>query len=350
MSPRVAVLVVDDSASQRGALIALLNADPELIVVGWAANGADAVRATALLKPDVIAMDLRMPGMDGLEATRLILRETPTPIVLVSANASSSAREYQLLAVQALDAGVLAVLSKPDPGPAGRVAAQELCRTLKNMAHVHVLRRWTDERLHPVTGTPIPTNVPWSALALEVVAIGASTGGPKVLREILVNLPNDFGPPVLVVQHIDVGFDRGLVDWLGQHCGLPVKIAVNGQALNRPGVWIAPSGGHMGVSRRTLALVDGEPISLHRPSITHLFQSVAREYRGAATCVLLTGMGDDGAVGLRDVKRAGGTTIAQDEATSVVFAMPSAAIRLGVVDFVVPPPAIAPILLQRSRG
>jgi two-component system, chemotaxis family, protein-glutamate methylesterase/glutaminase len=347
MSPRVTVLVVDDSASQRGALIALLNADPELSVIGWATNGADAVRATALLKPDVIAMDLHMPGMNGLEATRQILRETPTPIVLVS---PSAARDDQLLVFQALDAGVLAVLSKPDAGPAGRVAAQELCRTLKNMARVHVLRRWTDERLHPVAGTVIPPGVPWSALELEVVAIGASTGGPQVLHEILVHLPNDFGPPVLVVQHIEVGFDSGLVDWLGQHCGLPVKIAVNGQALNRPGVWIAPTGSHMGVRGRRLALVDGEPISLHRPSITHLFQSVALEYRGAAICVLLTGMGDDGAVGLRDVKRAGGTTIAQDEATSVVFGMPSAAIRLGVVDYVVPPPAIAPILLQRSRG
>jgi two-component system chemotaxis response regulator CheB len=187
-------------------------------------------------------------------------------------------------------------------------------------------------------------------LVVEVVAIGASTGGPQVLRDILVDLPSDFSPPVLVVQHIAVGFDASLVDWLGHQCGLPVHIAADGQALNRPGVWVAPPGRHMGVTGRALALVDGQPISLHKPSATYLFQSVAREYRGAAIGVLLTGMGDDGAVGLRDLKRAGGTTIAQDEATSVVFGMPAAAIKLGVVDFVVPPPQIAPILVQRSRA
>lgn len=343
----VRVLVVDDSVTQRNALVELLNADPELTVIGWAANGVDAVQATSGLKPDVIAMDLRMPVMDGLEATRRILRETPTPIILVTAGATSAAGE-QRLAFEALEAGVLAVISKPSAGSDQRIAGLELCRTLKNMAQVRVLRRWADDRLHPVpAGAVASLSLPVGAI--DVVAIGASTGGPQVLRNILVDLPIEFRAPVLIVQHIAVGFAAGLVDWLRPQCRLPIKVAVDGQTLDQPGIWIAPPGRHMGVTRRGLALVDGPPVSLHRPSATYLFQSIAREYGHSAIGVLLTGMGDDGAIGLRDLKRAGAITIAQDEATSVVFGMPRAAIQLGVVDHVLPPTAIASILLQRSR-
>jgi two-component system chemotaxis response regulator CheB len=188
-----------------------------------------------------------------------------------------------------------------------------------------------------------------STAALEVVAIGASTGGPAVLRTILVGLPEGFEPPVLIVQHIADDFATGLVDWLRPQCALPIRIATDGESLHRPGIWVAPPGRHMGVWGRAVALVDGPPISLHRPSATYLFQCVAREYGRAAIGVLLTGMGEDGADGLRDLKNAGATTIAQDEETSAVFGMPAAAIRLGVVDHVLPPPAIAPILLERCR-
>ncbi|HLZ28788.1 MAG TPA: chemotaxis-specific protein-glutamate methyltransferase CheB [Chloroflexota bacterium] len=343
------VLVVDDSVTQRSALVALINADADLTVIGWAANGADAARATALLKPDVIAMDLRMPVMDGLQATRRILQETPTPIVLVTGESAGAYGAEQRLAFEALEAGVLAVLQKPCHGPAGQAATQELYRTLKSMAQVKVVRRWSDERLHPTTAqnrsalTVSPPGVP-----LEVVAIGASTGGPPVLRTILVGLPATFSAPVLIVQHIAADFALSLVDWLRPQCALPIEMAVDGQALDRPGIFVAPPGRHMGVRGRTVALDEGPPVSLHRPSATHLFQSVAREYGPAAIGVLLTGMGDDGAIGLRDFNRAGATTIAQDESTSVVFGMPSAAINLGVVDHVMPPQAIVAILLQRS--
>jgi len=281
--------------------------------------------------------------MDGLETTRQILQETPTPIVLVT---GGSAGVDQRLAFEALDAGVLAVLRKPGPGPDGQAATQELYRTLKSMARVRVVRRWSGDRLHPTS----PGSVPLSPGGpLEVVAIGASTGGPPVLRTILVGLPDGFSPPVLVVQHIAEGFAASFVDWLRPQCALPIELGVEGQALNRPGIIVAPSGHHMGVRGRAVALADGPPISLHRPSATYLFQSVAREYGRGAIGVLLTGMGDDGAAGLRDLKNAGATTIAQDEPTSVVFGMPSAAISLGVVDHVMPPQAIVPILLQRSR-
>jgi two-component system chemotaxis response regulator CheB len=294
-------------------------------------------------------MDLRMPVMDGLEATRRILQETPTPIVLVTGGSDGAYGDEQRLAFEALEAGVLAVLRKPGLGPAGQAATHELYRTLKSMAHVKVVRRWSDDRLRPTPARTGPAPSAPPGAPLEVVAIGASTGGPPVLRTILVGLPAAFSPPVLIVQHIAEDFAHSLVDWLQPQCALPIEIGVDGQALNRPGIFFAPPGRHMGVRGRAVALVDGPPISLHRPSATHLFQSVAREYGSAAVGVLLTGMGDDGAVGLRDFKRAGGTTVAQDESTSVVFGMPSAAISLGVVDHVVPPQAIVSILLQRSR-
>jgi two-component system chemotaxis response regulator CheB len=345
----VRVLVVDDSVTQRSALVALINADPELTVIGWAANGADAARATALLKPDVIAMDLRMPVMDGLEATRRILQATPTPIVLVTGGSAGGYGDEQRLAFEALEAGVLAVLRKPGPGPAGHAATQELHRTLKSMAQVKVVRRWSGDKLHPtIPGTGPATGAAPEA-PLEVVAIGASTGGPPVLRTILVGLPSSFSAPVLIVQHIAEDFALSLVDWLRPQCALPIEMGEDGQALDRPGIFVAPPGRHMGVRGRAVELVDGPPISLHRPSATHLFQSVAREYGRAAVGVLLTGMGDDGAVGLRDCKRAGATTIVQDESTSAVFGMPAAALSLGVVDHVGPPQAIVSILLQRSR-
>jgi two-component system chemotaxis response regulator CheB len=339
--PLVRVLVVEDSVTQRHALVALINADPELTVIGWAADGADAVRSTALLKPDVIAMDLYMPVMDGLEATRQILQETPTPIVLITADSARVAADEQRLVFEALDAGVLAVLRKS--------ATPELCRALKSMAQVRVVRRWSGDRLRPAETPPPPGSAAAPGVPLEVVAIGASTGGPPVLRTILVGLPAGFSPPVLIVQHIADDFAGSLVDWLRPQCALPIQIGVDGQRLNRPGILVAPPGLHMGVRGRAVVLVDGPAISLHRPSATHLFQTVAHEYGAAAIGVLLTGMGDDGAAGLRELKSAGGTTIAQDEATSVVFGMPSAAINLGVVDHVVPPQAIVPILLQRSR-
>ncbi|MDQ6674212.1 MAG: chemotaxis-specific protein-glutamate methyltransferase CheB [Chloroflexota bacterium] len=342
------VLVVDDSAVQRSILITLIHRDPELTVIGWASNGADAVRAAALLTPDVIAMDLRMPEMDGIEATRQILQQTPTPIVLVTAGFGSTAVDEQRLAFDALEAGVLAVLTKPDLGPEGDAATRELHRILKNMARVRMVRRWSIDRLRTSTARTQASPSELPGVHMEVVAIGASTGGPPVLRTILVGLPSGFEPPVLIVQHIADDFAISLVEWLRSQCALPIHIGVHGQCLNQPGIWVAPPGRHMGVSRRSLVLVDGPPISLHRPSVTHLFQSMAREYGPAAVGVLLTGMGDDGAVGLRDLKSSGGMTIAQDEATSVVFGMPSAAIKLGVVDHVLPPPAIALMLLQRS--
>jgi two-component system, chemotaxis family, protein-glutamate methylesterase/glutaminase len=341
-SPLLRVLVVDDSPAQRGVLVALLEADPELQVVAVAGDGTEAVRAAALHKPDVITMDLHMPRMDGLEATRRIMQETPTPIVMVTATAR---REDQQLVFEALQAGVLAVVAKP-VGANGQPQVAELRRTVKSMAQVKVIRRWAPERLQRTRTLPPAPLVKPLGRRPEIVVIGASTGGPQALHEILTRLPATFPLPVLIVQHIAAGFASGLVEWLRPQCPLPIQLAVTGARLDQPGIHVTPTGEHLTVRRRALVLTGDPPLAGHRPSATVLFQSVAREYGAAAIGILLSGMGDDGAAGLRDLKRAGATTVAQDEASSVVFGMPAVAISLGVVDHVLPPARIPPLLLQ----
>jgi two-component system, chemotaxis family, protein-glutamate methylesterase/glutaminase len=353
------VLVVDDSETQRTILAALLDADPGLTVVGRAVDGLEAIRHAAALRPDVITIDLRMPGLDGIEATRRIMQETPTPVVMIAAGVSPEDRR---LAGAALEAGVLAIVPKPDPGPRGERAAAELVETVKRMAQVRVIRRWSPERsatgqLRPPSGqyvtgqlgAPSPAPVPL-ARAPELVAIGASTGGPQALQAILTRLPATFTLPVLVVQHIAEGFAASIVDWLAPQCNLPFQIAQAGMCLDQPGIYLAPTGHHLVVQGNRLGLSDEPAVRGHRPSATILFRSVAVSYGARAIGILLTGMGDEGAAGLADLKRAGAITIAQDEASSVVFGMPAAAIALGVVDHILPPQQIPPLLVRLAAG
>jgi two-component system chemotaxis response regulator CheB len=330
----IRVLVVDDSPAQRRMLVAMLESDKELQVVGWAADGAGAVQTVARFRPNVIVMDLRMPVMDGVEAARQIMRATPVPIVLVTA---TGAVQDRALVDDAVDAGVLSVVSKPSPGADGQSGVRALLRTVKSMAGVKVVRR-------VVLTEPSRPRQPESRPRL--VAIGASTGGPQTLQKLLGALPAGFPLPTLLVQHIAPGFEAGLVDWLRPQCAVPIQIAVDGARPTAPGIYVATAGRHLVVRGGVLVLTDDEPVTGHRPSATVLFDSVAREYRGAAVGVLLTGMGEDGAAGLRTLKAQGAITVAQDEATSIVFGMPAAAISMGVVDHVLSPERIASLLVE----
>jgi two-component system chemotaxis response regulator CheB len=253
------------------------------------------------------------------------------------------------LAASAFQVGVLAIAEKPTDVARDTPIARELLRTVKSMAEVRVVRRWGPERLQPAPVGEQQRPMPGVAARIEVVAIGASTGGPQVLQQILTELPRGFGVPIVIVQHIASGFVDSMAEWLGSASGLPVRLATTGSALDGPGVHIAPNDRHLVVRGRALRLTDDPPVSGHRPSATVLFRSVAREYGPAAVGVLLTGMGDDGAVGLADLQRAGGVTIAQDEATSVVFGMPGVAIKLGAADHVLTPARIAPLLVDLAE-
>jgi two-component system chemotaxis response regulator CheB len=340
------VLVVDASPMFGGALAALLKEDPALDVVGWAADEAGAARMAARLKPDVILIDLHLPGSDPVRTTQRLMQETPTPIVALTEPAGRADTDRS---VAVLAAGALAVVARPASGAAGPAMGAKLRRTLKTMAQVRVVRRRTAAH----SPAALPARVPLRDASLaplpEVVAIGASTGGPQALQEILTRLPAAFAPPVLVVQHIAPTFAEGLVDWLRPQCALPLALARHGTELRGPGIHVAPTGHHMVVRGHTLVLTDDPPVRGHRPSATVLFSSVALAYGARAVGVLLSGMGDDGAAGLRELKQAGGTTIAQDEASSVVFGMPAAAIALGIVDHVRPPREIGPLLVELVR-
>jgi two-component system, chemotaxis family, protein-glutamate methylesterase/glutaminase len=341
---RLRVLVVDDSSVQRQVLSKLLSQDPAIEVIGTATTGAEAVRAVARLRPDVVTLDDRMPMMSGLDAARQIMRETPTPIVMVSAATGDDARR---LADEALAAGVLAVQGKRALSTAEPRAVAELVRLIKSMALVRVVRRRRGSAA--ADGQPALMQVQSSKLTTpEIVAIGASTGGPQTVREILEHLPASFPLPIVLVQHTTAGTSNTLVEWLATASNLPVRVASQGQCLDSPGVYVAPTGRHLVVKGRRLAFDAGPPVSLHCPSATMLFRSVAAAYGSRGIGVLLTGMGDDGAVGLCELKTAGGLTIAQDESSSIVFGMPAEAIRLGAADHVLPPKKIASVLLEQA--
>lgn len=343
----IRALVVDDSATVRQLLVQVLSSDPEISVVGTAANGAEAVELVERLAPDLVVMDIYMPQMDGLEATREIMARSPTPILIVSSEANQHQLELSLTATQA---GSLLVLPKPESPRSERFAelSEQLVRMAKAMAQVKVVRRWASP-----TKTAAP-RLPRRRDATEparLVAIAASTGGPAALRRILHELPREFPLPVLVVQHIARGFAPGLVDWLGAGCRLRVKVAEHGEVLAARTVYVAPDDQHLGVDGYgRIQLASAPPIGGFRPSASHLFESVARAYGAAAAAVVLTGMGDDGVAGLRSLYTAGGRVLGQDEGSSVVYGMAREAARSGVVDLLLPLEAIAPQLAALAKG
>jgi two-component system chemotaxis response regulator CheB len=343
---RLRVLVADDSAAARVLIRGILEADPELEVVGQATDGGEAVALAGQLAPDVITMDVDMPGVDGLEATRRIMASTPRPIVLVSGVFPPDDLDNSF---RALEAGAVTLLGKPQgPGsPAFSREAAELVATVKLMAGVRLVRRRPPT---PARGGPraAPPAHHRAAGPLRLVTIAASTGGPPAVAAVLRALPAGWPVPVLVVQHIGAGFDTGLVRYLDDCSALPVVLAEDRWPLHGGGVHVCPADRHLGVTAgERLDLADGEPIDGYRPSANHLFRTAAGVYGPGAAGVVLTGMGRDGADGLLALRRAGGLAIAQDQSTSVVYGMPRQAVLRGAADAVLPVEAIADALLAR---
>jgi two-component system chemotaxis response regulator CheB len=334
----IRVLIAEDSATTLELLSSMLESDPEISVVGRARNGAEAVALTKTVRPDVVVMDIHMPVLDGFRATRQIMIESPTPIVIVSATLDVKAVDVSL---HALRLGALSVLEKPTgPGAAGFAeTCDRFIATIRAMSAVKVVRRWAESSIPPSDLSSEPRSPP------QLIAIAASTGGPTALLRVLSDLPSTLPVPVLIVQHMAPGFVAGLANWLAEGCSLKVKVAESGGRLEHGVAYLAPDDQHLGLfDRRTIQISNQPSCGGFRPSGTYLFESVARVYGSAAVGVILTGMGDDGCTGLGALRRAGGRIIAQDEATSVVFGMPAAAIAAGLPDLTLPLDLIGPRL------
>jgi two-component system chemotaxis response regulator CheB len=346
----IKVLVVEDSPVVRELLVHILGPDPAIRVVGTAHDGEEALDAVRRLRPDVITMDIHMPRMNGLEATRRIMETDPTPIVIVSG--SEDAREVETT-FDAVEAGALAVLRRPAGlgHPDHEATARELVQTVKLMAEVKVVRRWPRRRPGEPAPRPAEMGLAQAPAKLRIVAIGASTGGPPVLQTILAALPKSFPAPIVIVQHMAAGFSRGFMEWLAQSSALPVHLAAHGDLMLPGHVYLAPDEMQMKVARHErIVLTMDPPENGLRPSVSYLFRSVAEVYGSDAVAGLLTGMGRDGAEELRLLKEKGAVTFAQDKDSSVVHGMPGEAIRLDAAMLVLPPEKIAAVLTSLANN
>ncbi|RZU47732.1 two-component system chemotaxis response regulator CheB [Fluviicoccus keumensis] len=330
----IRILIAEDSRVVSVLLKTIFEQEPDMQVVGQAMNGEEAVRMARELKPDIVTMDIRMPVMDGFEATHHIMRETPLPIVVISISIND---EEMNTTFRALEEGALAVIEKPVgiSHPDFEDNRRDLVNTVRAMSEIRVVRRRPDTDGHsPSFRSGLAGRRP------EVIAIGCSTGGPQALLAVLKGLRADFPVPIVVTQHMTKGFVGGLIAWLQKHTPLTLRLAGDRQLLEAGAVYFAPDEHHLLVERGAdgwlyTRLDQGAPTNALRPSVTRLFHSVAHAAHGAAVGVLLTGMGEDGAEGLLAMRKAGCHTIVQDNASSVVYGMPGAALAIEAVDEVV---------------
>ena len=337
---KVRVVIVEDSLTVRGRLAEILRSDPEIELVGEAGDGKRALELCEQLRPDIITMDMMLPLMTGLAATEYIMAHWPTPILIVSAsvNRGELFRTYDALAAGAVD-----VLDKPTGKEPDGQWEKNFLSTVKLVSRIKVITH-PRARLKSMMAAPLvppePLNLKRSSdpEKFEVVAIGASTGGPGAIVEVLRGLPTDFQLPILLVLHINEPFGSAFADWLDAQTTRRVSHAVDGQpvedAVGR--VVMAPGHSHLIVRDGRLRLTKDAERHSCRPSVDVLFESVAREFGAQACAALLTGMGRDGAQGLLDIRKSGGLTIAQDEATSVIYGMPREAVLLGAAQHVLP--------------
>jgi len=338
----IRVLVVEDSPVVQEFLLHIFGSDPGISVIGVARNGREAVEAASEKRPDVITMDINMPEMDGLEATRKIMETNPVPIVIVSGNWNPKEVETTF---KAIEAGAVSLVQRPAGigHPEHQKTAKELLQTVKLMSEIKVVKRWP--RYKQKAPECKEASLSEKKAGIEIVAIGASTGGPIVLQTILSRLPKKFQLPVLIVQHMVKGFLHGMVHWLRETSAIPVHIAANGEQIQPGHAYFAPDGFNMGVGNRgEILLNQDESENKIRPSVSFLFQSIAGVYRADAVGILLTGMGRDGAEELKLMKTKGAVTIIQDRESSVVFGMPGVALELDAATYILSPDKIAETL------
>lgn len=330
INKKIRVLVVDDSALMRKMIPLILKRDPDIEVVGTAVDGMFALKKVEKFKPDVITLDMEMPGMDGLTTLKHIMERFRTPVVVVSSLTTRGAE----ITMKAFELGAMDVVAKPQD--AISVNIKDIAAEL--ITKVRAVSKSCPSKLH----LPPPPEVP-PELKIKirrprrpvgsVVAIGISTGGPNALAYMLPQLPGDFPAALVIVQHMPAGFTEVFAMRLNKLCNIEVKEAGEGDLVLPGRALVAPGGKHLKIKRTrmgTLAVLsESSPINGHRPSVEVLFDSVCREYGHSSVGVIMTGMGQDGSEGVGAIKRAGGMTIAQDEESCIVFGMPKVAVEKG---------------------
>ena len=342
---RIRVMLVEDSATELYLLQKVFALAPDMEVVACARNGREALDLLPQVKPDVVCTDYQMPVMNGLEFIIKAMKQYPCAIVVLSVAVQSFQKDniFKLLSAGAVD-----VLAKP-LGQAGGLGEQEGRQLLDK---IRAIAQSPALRLRLATATTAATPVarvmlPSDGSRVGMVAIGASTGGPQILQRILSQLPRQFAAPLVCVQHISEGFLDGMIGWLQSSCSLKLGVAQQGMTPQVGHVYFAPNGHHLALdAHRRFKYVARTALDLHCPRVDDLMQSVAKAYGESALGVLLSGMGRDGARGLKAMRDAGAPTIAQDEATSVIFGMPAAAIELGAAKYVLSTDDIAAMMVR----
>lgn len=339
----IKVLLVDDSPVALKILGRILSAAPDLHIVGTARNGREGLKLIPELQPDVVCTDLHMPVMEGLEFVKRVMAEYPRPILVVSVSVQEGSQNIFKL----LDEGALDVFAKPRSGIKSdyEKKALELISKVRMLSGVKVFRRpglLPHSEKEGAAGAPISVD---GERAVQIIAIGASTGGPQTLERVLSGLPANFPVPLICIQHIGDEFLAGFIEWLASLCRMRIRIAAAGEMPEAGTIYFPRAGQHLEVDGSgQFVYNDGPPYDGHRPSITLMMKSLAGVYKKSVLSVLLTGMGRDGAEGMEAVSRAGGITIAQDEESSIVYGMPKAAIELGAAKYVLSAAQIADVL------
>ena len=349
--PQIRVLIVDDSAFMRTALARMVISDPALWVVATAASGIEALQKIGTLDPDVITLDVQMPGLDGLETLRRIMAQFPRPVIMVSsATLKDADTTFSALAAGAFDY-VPKQLSPTSLNlfdiRADLIAKIKAAAESRHSRDYFILTRKPPRAVDLLMRDASPSPP-------AIVALGISTGGPKALEEILPALPGDLPVPILVVQHMPVGFTAPFAERLNNLCAVSVCQASHGDIVQPGVVYIAPAGSHMTVDRPTnlrtvICLSDGPENHVHVPSADVMMQSVAFAFHSEAMGVIMTGMGSDGAQGMNAIHREGGLTVGQDEPSCAVYGMPRVCAEMGILDRVVPLSQIPHEILQATR-
>ena len=338
----IRVLLVDDSRLVRDMIREILESDPDIVVVGEATNGREAIDKVALFKPDIVTMDIEMPVMGGLEAIERIIADNPVPILVVTALTGVRT------AFSAVSKGALDVIEKPDISLEN---VRDLIKKVRLLAGVDISSHLLTMK-RPSGAVGVNNRVTQKGGAKGgIIAIASSTGGPQAINNILSRLPAQFPVPIVITQHIGEGFTQGMVDWLNSGTPLTVHVAGNGDYLAAGHVYVNPAEHSMRITEQGMVIISDRDVRhLYHPSCNTLLLSVAAAYRERAAGLILSGMGEDGVSGMQAIRKGGGTTFAQDAGSSVVFGMNRVAIERGCIDRVLALAEIPSALMQLAGG